>query len=161
MASPPLPLLSCLLAFAACAAAPSPRLALTPLGAPTAAGRIETVRADADRSAAPVGAPSPFVHDPAIRALYGDAAPAGTTAASDVATTGATVDAPSAATTTAPTIAVYDAYGYRRAREPFVPAATVFGAGLGAALSARGHRSEGALLGAGIGLLFDLQNAGR
>jgi hypothetical protein len=48
-----------------------------------------------------------------------------------------------------------------RQRQPFLPIGTVVGAGIGGALSTRSHRGEGALLGAGIGLLFDLQRAAR
>lgn len=159
MAAPTLPLLPCLLAFAACAATPSTRLAPTPLGAPSAAARIAIVRADADRGPAPAGAPSPFVHDPAIRSLYGETV---TTPAAAPAVE-APVATPAAATATASTVtyAHGEAYPCWRAREPFVPVATIFGAGLGAALSASGHRGEGALLGAGFGLLFDLQRAVR
>jgi len=154
-------LLASVLAFAACAGAPASRLAPTPLGLPTAAARLESSRADGDRAPARPGAPSPFVHDPAIRTLYGGATPAWPAAEPEVAASGVTVDTPPAAAATASAVAVHDAYPYRPAREPFVPAATIFGAGLGAALSACGHRGEGALLGAGIGLLFDLQRAGR
>lgn len=157
----PLPLVPCLLALAACAAAPVARLAPTPLGLPPAPVRIEAARADADRSPATPGAPSPFVHDPAVRALYGATMPAA--AVAPVAVEPTTVDAVGAADAST-TYRYYDPYAVyeaRRAREPFVPAATIFGAGLGAALSHCGHRGEGALLGAGIGLLFDLQRASR
>lgn len=158
MAASPLSSLPCLLAFAACSAAPPARLAPTPLGAPGAAVRLEAVRADADRSRAPAGASSPFVHDASIRALYGDAGAATPTVDPAVEAGAAS---PSGVSTASATVAIPETYAWRREREPFVPAATIFGAGLGAALSACGSRGEGALLGAGIGLLFDLQRAAR
>jgi hypothetical protein len=145
-------------ALAACASAPVVRTAPTPLGLPTSAAEPPRLRADADRSAAPAGAPSPFVHDPAVRALYDsappppavvepspDAEPDRGTAASEASAAGAWRAEPRA----------------RRSREPFVPIATIFGAGIGSALSHRGSRAEGALLGAGIGLIFDLQRTVR
>lgn len=62
---------------------------------------------------------------------------------------------------------VYDDYlrdrprGYRRTTTPF-PVSTVIGAGVGAVIGhQRGHRGRGALIGSGIGLLFDLHRWSR
>lgn len=156
-----MPRAACLLAavaFAACATSPVVRTAPVPLGLPTSAAEPPRLRADADHSPAPAGAPSPFVHDPAVRALY------------DSASTPAAVVEPapdaapdrSATANVAPDAGAWPAEPrVRRSREPFVPFATILGAGLGSALSHRGSRAEGALLGAGIGLIFDLQRTVR
>jgi hypothetical protein len=51
-----------------------------------------------------------------------------------------------------------DWYDYDRARRrgPWFPVNTVVGAGIGAAVSRRGHRRRGALIGAHAGLLLDI-----
>ena len=145
-------------ALSACASSPVVRTAPTPLGLPTSAAEPPRLRADADRSAAPAGAPSPFVHDPAVRALYGGAP----TPAAVAEPTPEAAPYRSVTADDAPDANAWPAEPrMRRSREPFVPAATILGAGIGSALSHRGNRAEGALLGAGIGLIFDLQRAVR
>ncbi len=145
-------------ALAGCAAGrPVDRLPPTPLAPPAAVLAEARVRADADRSPAPPGAPSPFVADPEVRVLYrsawsepqaADPAPPPPDAAAPMSN-GA--EPPPAAPAPCAT----------RQRRPFVPVGTVIGAGIGGALSTRSRRGEGALLGAGIGLLFDLQRYAR
>jgi hypothetical protein len=144
--------------LAACASTPVVRMAPVPLGLPTSAVEAPRVRADADHGAAPAGSPSPFVHDPAVRALYDSAPPPAS--AVEPATEPAPDDGAAA-------MAAPSSYGWQPApvvpprRAPFVPVATFVGAGVGSALSRCGHRAEGALLGAGIGLLFDLGRLAR
>lgn len=146
--------------LAACAAnAPNARHAPTPLGLPSSSAAEARVRADADRAPATPGAPSPFVADPAVRSLYGGAAP------EPIAPPVAPPDAPAATGSAGPAAADDGLFvpvsPAPRQREPFVPFATILGAGIGGAMSTRSHRAEGALLGAGIGLLFDLQRTVR
>jgi hypothetical protein len=51
----------------------------------------------------------------------------------------------------------YEPYGYRRARRSTFPVNTLLGAGLGAVIGHQsGRRDRGALIGGGLGLLFDL-----
>ena len=48
-------------------------------------------------------------------------------------------------------------YGYRHCEQPWLPINTIAGAGIGALIGdANGHASDGAWIGAGVGLLFDL-----
>ena len=147
-----------LAALAACAGAqPARRLPPTPPAAPAVVAMESRVRADAERAPAPPGATSPFVSDPEVRVLYRAAwtAPAAPAAASVAAGT-----EPPPPGWSDPAYAT-PAPMPPRQRQPFLPIGTVLGAGIGGALSTRSHRGEGALLGAGIGLLFDLQRSAR
>jgi hypothetical protein len=143
-------------ALAACAGArPAPRLPATPLAAPVTVAAEARARADADRAPAMPGAPSPFVADPQVRLLY---RMAWTEPQAPVVESAAPAAAAPPPGWSDPAYVVPAAAAPRR-RAPFVPVGTVLGAGIGGALSTRSHRAEGALLGAGIGLLFDLQRS--
>ena len=151
------------LALSACAAPqPLPRRALAPAPSPISAAPVKIpnrVRAEAFERAAPAVAPragqwaSPAPNP---------ARPAAPTHRSFVERVEVPVER---VVEVAPALQRYDDYddylarrraGRRRDPNPF-PVNTTFGAGVGAILGHQsGRRDEGALIGAGLGLVFDL-----